>query len=438
MEKREKMPAKTLALIGAGPKSMAILAKAAALKACKHGVPDLVVVEQSRVGAHWAGQHGYTDGKHVLGTAPEKDVGFPYRGLFESAVDQYMMATFSFHAFRLEQLQGKLERYGERTDRGGKEVTRHSEWAAYLSWVKDKANAKMVTGEVVSLREDGKSWFMKCKLASGGQTEIKADGVVLTGPGTAKRFPGQPLSHPRIADGFDFWDRLEEFNDLDWDGEPIGVIGSGETAASVVLTLARILTTPVPILVLNQQGAIFSRGEGFFENQLYTEPELWPELDLAQRSEVIRRTDRGVFSQQAINEINQLENLDHETMHVEKIAIDTTYDPIGYPWLIGEASHGGKSTVPKKRELQRAIVATGFDPWWFVKILEDPKLKASLSRSRDELREGIGRDLTFRPDQMPIPKLHVPMLAGLAQGPGFPNLSCLGHLADRVLDAYVT
>jgi mycobactin lysine-N-oxygenase len=34
------------------------------------------------------------------------------------------------------------------------------------------------------------------------------------------------------------------------------------------------------------------------------------------------------------------------------------------------------------------------------------------------------------------PKLHLPMLAGIAQGPGFPNLSCLGLLADRILASY--
>ena len=35
------------------------------------------------------------------------------------------------------------------------------------------------------------------------------------------------------------------------------------------------------------------------------------------------------------------------------------------------------------------------------------------------------------------PPLHLPVLAGLAQGPGFPNLSCLGLLSDRVLRRYV-
>jgi mycobactin lysine-N-oxygenase len=34
------------------------------------------------------------------------------------------------------------------------------------------------------------------------------------------------------------------------------------------------------------------------------------------------------------------------------------------------------------------------------------------------------------------PRLHVPALAGLAQGPGFANLSSLGLLSDRVLGGY--
>ena len=36
------------------------------------------------------------------------------------------------------------------------------------------------------------------------------------------------------------------------------------------------------------------------------------------------------------------------------------------------------------------------------------------------------------------PALHLPVLAGLAQGPGFPSLSCLGLLADRVLQPSLT
>jgi len=53
--------------------------------------------------------------------------------------------------------------------------------------------------------------------------------------------------------------------------------------------------------------------------------------------------------------------------------------------------------------------------------------------ARITLERAIGHDLAIAGLH---PKLHLPVLAGVAQGPGFPNLSCLGLLADRVLGAY--
>jgi mycobactin lysine-N-oxygenase len=35
------------------------------------------------------------------------------------------------------------------------------------------------------------------------------------------------------------------------------------------------------------------------------------------------------------------------------------------------------------------------------------------------------------------PKLFLPNLSGVNEGPGFPNLSCLGLLSDRVLGAEI-
>ena len=52
----------------------------------------------------------------------------------------------------------------------------------------------------------------------------------------------------------------------------------------------------------------------------------------------------------------------------------------------------------------------------------------------DELDRRIDVDLSIGGLS---PPLHLPMVAGLAQGPGFPNLSCLGLLSDRVLRRYV-
>ena len=50
----------------------------------------------------------------------------------------------------------------------------------------------------------------------------------------------------------------------------------------------------------------------------------------------------------------------------------------------------------------------------------------------DRVQEAIGHDLAVIDV---APKLFLPNLAGLNQGPGFPNLSCLGLLSDRVLGA---
>jgi mycobactin lysine-N-oxygenase len=46
------------------------------------------------------------------------------------------------------------------------------------------------------------------------------------------------------------------------------------------------------------------------------------------------------------------------------------------------------------------------------------------------VQEAIGHDLALTGV---TPKLFLPNLAGLNQGPGFPNLSCLGLMSDRVL-----
>jgi mycobactin lysine-N-oxygenase len=263
---------------------------------------------------------------------------------------------------------------------------------------------------------------------------IRGDGIVITGPGPARTVGGQPAKHPRVFDGKTFWQRIADFENVPLNEEPIGIIGSGETAASVIVALARILRNPVPIVVVNRQGAIFSRGEGFWENHLYTDPEEWTLLSRQERAEIIHRTDRGVFSQGAMTFINQLRNVIHRRMTdaTIEIANDHELEIEGRPVLVD----GGKVRIP----VFYAIVATGFDPWWFVKRFSDVTLQALMTHSdqREVLLGNIGPDLAFANDRVPTPKLHVPMLAGLAQGPGFPNLSCLGHVADRILSSYVS
>ena len=68
----------TLAVIGAGPKGIAIAAKARGLAAAGLDAPEVVLVDPGTVAGNWSGRQGYTSGLLPLGTPPEKDVGFPY------------------------------------------------------------------------------------------------------------------------------------------------------------------------------------------------------------------------------------------------------------------------------------------------------------------------------------------------------------------------
>src|SRR6266700_1191808 len=67
----------TLAVVGAGPKGIAIAAKARALAAAGLPAPRVVLVDRGEVAGNWAGRQGYTSGLLPLGTPPEKDVGYP-------------------------------------------------------------------------------------------------------------------------------------------------------------------------------------------------------------------------------------------------------------------------------------------------------------------------------------------------------------------------
>ncbi|HXE92612.1 MAG TPA: lysine 6-monooxygenase, partial [Gaiellaceae bacterium] len=88
----------TLAVIGAGPKGIAIAAKARALAAVGLDAPEVVLVDQSAIAGNWSGRQGYTNGLLALGTPPEKDVGFPYPDSWgaASALVTAAMAEFSW------------------------------------------------------------------------------------------------------------------------------------------------------------------------------------------------------------------------------------------------------------------------------------------------------------------------------------------------------
>ena len=436
----------TLLVLGAGPKAVAIAAKRHMLAKLGYPVPRLHIIDRQGVASHWSGQGGFTDGNQLLGTRPEKDVGFPYLSACwgDKALNRAVakeMLHLSWQSYLIDQL-----RYADWIDRGRTRPT-HGEWSKYIQWVAGKVELGLYVAEVMQIgtTADQKYWQLTCQPSAGGTSfTLTGDGLVMTGPGTALTIPGQPEEHPRVMDGASFWLHIEEFVQLRLQVKKpvnIGVIGTGETAAAIVVALVDALRSSAFIEVISPYGVIYSRDEGFEENRLFSDPDgnlaslygghqhaaNWLQLSERDRREFLRRTDRGVFSLNAMKEISNAENVRSVLGTVRGIhANDTT--------VRVESEYDGKM---KYDEYDYIVVARGFDTLSFRNLLDENThtRMAAVTQSFDgnAIEHAIAVDLSLEGF---TPKLHLPMLAGLAQGPGFPNLSCLGLLADRVLASY--
>ena len=137
----------TLAVVGAGPKGIAIAAKARAVAAAGLAAPRVVLVERSVVAGNWSGRQGYTSGLLPLGTPAEKDVGFPYADSWGAATPAVSAAMAGYSWQQHLVAQGA---YADWVDRGRLRPT-HRQWSYYLREVAEKAEAEIVAGEVAGL-----------------------------------------------------------------------------------------------------------------------------------------------------------------------------------------------------------------------------------------------------------------------------------------------
>lgn len=410
-------PRPTLAVIGAGPKAIAVAAKAAELHDMGVAVPEVVAIERSVVGANWQAVGGWTDGQHRLGTSPEKDVGFPYRSSLvprrNAEVDE-RMTRHSWQSYLIASAQ-----FAEWIDRGRPAPT-HWGWSRYLRWVSDNIGMAVINGEVQRISVAGDRWALVTP-----ERTVHADGVMITGPGQARR---SILPHdPRVLSIAQFWERASRHDLIV--AERVAVIGGGETAASMLNELFRHRVSS--ITVISPQVTLFTRGESFFENTLFSDPTDWAGLTMAERRDALARTDRGVFSarvQDALLADDRIRHLRGRVAHAvareERIRL-----------TLQTRRGGEKSETVHGFDL--VIDGSGADPMWFEALFSQDardliELGLGAPLSGAALQESIGHDLAVTGVD---PKLFLPGLAGLTQGPGFPNLSCLGLLSDRVLGA---
>lgn len=438
----------SLLIVGCGPKALALLAKAEVLKHNNIDVPEIFVLEKNQVAANWCGQFGFTDGQQSLGTSPEKDIGFPYASQFKDrvpSIDQDMQ-SYSWQSFKIE--RGEFADWVDRN----RPAPSHVEWASYLKWAGQKAGIDKpgvkLEGELFEESitfEDGR-WRVAYRPTgisnsfASESAEITVDGIVFTGPGTPKAVAVQS-NHANVLNGETLWTHLLEIDQLR--NGKIAIIGAGETAASAIV---RVLHTTngknLDIHVISRRGTLFSRGEGFHENRYFSDPTGWQALPPRHRTELIERTDRGVLSQRAIQIISNARNVKHFPGEVTKIW--------GYPKATLEIIDG---TETKLSGYDFVVVALGFNAMAFHKCFAagGPEgLMGLIEKIKAEYKPKAKQDKGDQPHKDFFlemvkqinsglrlgnikPRVYLPMLAGFQEGPGFPNLSCLGILSDRIL-----
>src|ERR1700761_2225731 len=356
----------TLAVLGAGAKAVAVAAKAFVLREMGVDVPDVVAVERIGVAAHWQASGGWTDGAHRLGTSPEKDVGFPYRSALvprRNAELDERMTRYSWQSYLIATAS-----FAEWIDRG-RPAPMHRRWSQYLSWVADHVGMHVVHGEVERLAVNGDRWALHTH-----ETTVDADALMITGPGQAEKslLPG----NPRMLSIAQFWDRAASHDRIN--AERVAVIGGGETAAAMLNELFRHRVST--ITVISPQATLFTRGEGFFENSLFSDPTGWRSLTAAERRDCIARTDRGVFSARIQESLLADERIKHLRGRVGRVI-----DRDSRIWITLRTDHNGE---PREtlHNFDLVVDGSGADPLWFLPLLDPDTV--------DLLELGLGGALT--------------------------------------------
>ena len=415
-----------LLIVGAGAKAAGIATKVHVLNTLGLGPISLRIVEGTERAASWLGLNGMTSGEEPLAVTPIKDIGFPYQSHYEfgeagEAIDAGTMG-FSWQQYLIGQ-----RRYARWIDAGSPSV-RHRDYGEYLTWVFSRATEGVshVAGRVerIELREGEPGWQVEVAEA-GGSGHYSGGALVLTGPGVHNAFPHEPEVADRV---FHCDSRRSEFTRLPDGPCDIGIAGGGESALSCVMFLRGLkprarFTVYTPMLPM-------SRGESFLENRVFSNPDevQWSDLDLQTRRDFVKHSDRGVFDPPSLAAIAYDDRVRFLTGRVTDVGAGE-----GELVRMQYEAPGG----PDVGDHEYVVNCTGFDLLAQLRELFPAELREEIERQVGGIWDRprgtevpIGRFLELEGLH---PRLQIPGLAGLRQGPGFANLGALGLLSNRVL-----
>ena len=419
-----------LIVVGAGAKAAAIATKVHIINSLGLAQLSILVIEGTEVAASWKGRNGMTSGEEPLAVTPIKDVGFPYQSHVEfgeagEAIDA-SLAQFTWQ----QHMIGK-RRYARWVDAGSPPV-RHRDYGEYLTWVLSRATEGVahLRARVTRVTLDDERWLVEVE-ASEGQSRHMGGALVLTGPGIHRSFPHEPAVASRV---FHCDSRRDEFARIPADREcDIAIVGGGESALSATMFLRGLrprcrFTIYTPMLPM-------SRGESFLENRVFSNPDTveWGSLDLQTRRDFVKHSDRGVFDPPSLAAIAYDDRCGFVTGRVTDVGAAS----VGEGVRLDCESPGG--TV--SREHDYVANCTGFDLLAQLRTLFPAPVREAIERRVGPLWDQpagseapIGRNLELAGMH---PRLQVPGLAGLSQGPGFANLGALGLLSNRVLQPFL-
>ena len=433
LNRERKVPEKNIAVIGGGPKAAALAAKADCLNRFGDNKIRVEIFEKTEIGAAWNGANGYTDGEQRLCTPAERDVGFPYVDGIEPGASALMKNEYSWDAFQMTKpvLQDAYSTWVSR----GRKPPIHREFANYLDYVVRTAGLTPVIGEVTSVDWLGGRWKVNyTETASGDPYEVEGfDGIVFTGPGPAlgKVPKAGALVHSgsdRLYDGESFWSNLSRVSSqLRGGPRRVLIVGGGGTTAAIAAWFIRSNNGHHSIAMINNSATLFTRTVNFFESVMFDNEDAWLALSPADRRKFTDRLNRGVVWENITDILTDAKDL----VLVPGRANQVSLAPGRAKRLIVE--YANALGASHEHEADIVVDATGFDGWWFERLLPVALRDQMQAVTKAGLEEGMKSDLSF--DLPGWPKIHAPMHSQIV-APGFMSLMALGGMADAVLRDY--